>query len=220
MSLKENLFADYDAVQRGIVRPESDSRPQPTWLRLFVLGLRSPGFRVVVFYRLGHHFRSRGPRVVAGVFDRLIWMHGIDIHTRAEIGPGFLLPHPIGVAFSSGVRLGRHVIVLQGVTIGQAFGPPNAEGRTEPIIGDDVVIACGAKVLGPITVGNRVWIGANAVVIRDVPDDCVAVGVPARIIKQKGQRIPLAQQQGELSEVLRQLSDRIDTLQKRIDELT
>jgi serine O-acetyltransferase len=103
----------------------------------------------------------------------------------AEFGPGFVILHSMGIVINSQTRGGRNVILEHGVTIGSEKGQ-------SPILGDDVYIGAGAKIIGAVRIGSRVKIGANAVVTRDVPDDATVVGIPARIVRLNGQRVDAA----------------------------
>uniref|UniRef100_UPI0025DF9B91 serine O-acetyltransferase n=1 Tax=Thiocapsa sp. TaxID=2024551 RepID=UPI0025DF9B91 len=105
-------------------------------------------------------------------------MTGIDLPCEARVGRRFLIEHFGGIIISGDAVFGDDCVVRNGVTVGLR----HRGVRGAPVIGDRVDIGAGAKVLGPIRIGNDVAIGANAVVIRDVPDGCLAVGVPARII--------------------------------------
>jgi serine O-acetyltransferase len=100
----------------------------------------------------------------------------------AEFGPGFVILHSIGVVINSQVRGGRNVVIEHGVTIG-------AEKGQAPVLGDDIFIGAGAKVIGPVRIGSRVKIGANAVVVKDVPDGATVVGIPARVVRLNGKRV-------------------------------
>jgi len=172
MSLKDDIFADYQAFAR--------CKTKTNWPRVILMTVRSLGFRVVLLHRIGHWHRRRRRRLIAGVCDRLIWSCGADLNTGAEIGAGFRLPHPIGVVVGSGVKIGQRVRILQGATLGGEGGKAREDGQTQPSVGDDVIIGAGAALLGPIRVGNRVKIGANAVVVDDVPEGATVVGVPGR----------------------------------------
>lgn len=105
---------------------------------------------------------------------------GADIAWSARIGPGLVLWHPTGVVIGPRVVVGRDARVQQGITLGAARSRTGKDG--DPVLGDGVYVGAGARVLGPVRVGDRARIGANAVVLIDVPDDASAVGVPARII--------------------------------------
>jgi serine O-acetyltransferase len=106
---------------------------------------------------------------------------GADIAWSARIGPGLVLWHPTGVVIGSGVVIGRDARVQQGITLGAARSRSGEDG--DPELGDDVYVGAGARVLGPVRVGDRARIGANAVVLTDVPAGASAVGVPARIVR-------------------------------------
>ena len=103
----------------------------------------------------------------------------IEIHPGAQIGEGILIDHGSGVVIGETAIIGDRVTIYQGATIG-ATGNENTFKR-HPTIGSDVVIGSGAKILGPVTIGNNVKVGANSVVLEDVPDNCTAVGIPAQI---------------------------------------
>lgn len=105
---------------------------------------------------------------------------GADIAWSSRIGPGLVLWHPTGVVIGSGVVVGRDARLQQGVTLGAARTRTRQDGN--PVLGDEVCVGAGARVLGPVQIGDRARIGANAVVLKDVPAGASAVGVPARII--------------------------------------
>lgn len=105
----------------------------------------------------------------------------------ATFGPGLVILHSIGLVINTGVRAGANVIIENGVTIG-------AEKGRAPVLGDNVYVGSGARIIGGVTVGNNTRIGANAVVVRDVPADATAVGIPARIVRLGSQRISSADQ--------------------------
>jgi serine O-acetyltransferase len=170
----ENLREDYRRV--------ASRRHGP--LKRALLLLFNYGFIAVAVYRFGRF--ARGVRVpVLGFLLRVLYfvaktlveiLFGIWIDVSSNIGPGFYIGHFSGI-FIHG-DLGRNCSVGQGVTVG-AKGAGKSDGW--PSVGDNVYIGTGAKVIGRIRVGNNVVIGANAVVVKDVPDDSLAVGVPARV---------------------------------------
>lgn len=100
----------------------------------------------------------------------------------ADLGPGLVLVYGHGIVINSAVRAGKNLVVLHGVTLGEVRGE-------SPVLGDDVYIGAGAKVIGKVRIGSRVRIGANAVVTRDLPDGATAVGVPARVVRIDGERV-------------------------------
>lgn len=128
------------------------------------------GFQAVVLHRIAHWFRSRNVRVLGPLIARLnLFLTGVDISPGAVIGPGLYVSHGTGLVIGGAARLGARAFLLQGVTIG---APTPARVAQMPTLGDDVFVGAGACLIGDIRVGSRVFIGVNAVVARDVPDDC------------------------------------------------
>ncbi|MFQ5952381.1 MAG: serine O-acetyltransferase EpsC [Candidatus Omnitrophota bacterium] len=115
------------------------------------------------------------------------WITGIEIHPGAQIGKGFFIDHGMGVVIGETSIIGDNVTLFQGVTLG---GTGKERGKRHPTLKNNVVVGAGAKILGNITIGDNVMVGANAVVVRDVPDDSTIVGVPGRIARRRGQRLP------------------------------
>ena len=146
-----------------------------------------PSLVVIINYRIGRALRSMRPAILGKILCLIhlpFYMFcsvfvGIHIPRGARIGPGLRIWHFGCVILSPDSRIGTNCTLRQGVTIGNRKGLHDV-----PVIGDNVDIGAGAKILGAITIGNNVSIGANAVVLIDVPDNCVAVGVPARIVKR------------------------------------
>jgi serine O-acetyltransferase len=141
-----------------------------------------PGLHAIWGHRLSHwlwihHLRFLG-RWVSHVVR---WLTGIEIHPGAVIGPGFFIDHGMGVVIGETSEIGRDVTLYHGVTLG---GVSTEKGKRHPTIGDRVVIGAGAKVLGAITIGDGTRIGANAVVVKSVPANSVAVGVPAHAVRK------------------------------------
>jgi serine O-acetyltransferase len=108
---------------------------------------------------------------------------GIEIHPGAVIGPGFFIYHGMGVVIGETTEIGSNVTLYHGVTLG---GTSWNKGKRHPTLEDDVVVGAGAKVLGPIRIGARTRVGANAVVVKSVPPDSVVVGIPGRVTHRKG----------------------------------
>jgi len=143
----------------------------------------SPRFLPVVLCRLAHALCSRGWMLPARFVSALnVVFFGIEIAMRCEIGPGLCFPHTVGTVIGA-LRIGRDAVIYHGVTVGAKEMDVGYDSEARPIIGDNVVIGSGAKVLGGITVGNNVIIGANAVVVQSVPDNVVVGGVPAHILR-------------------------------------
>jgi len=107
---------------------------------------------------------------------------GIEIHPGAKIGPGFFIDHGMGVVIGETAEIGANATLYHGVTLG---GTSWNKGKRHPTLEDDVVVGAGAKILGPITIGARTRVGANAVVVKSVPPDSVVVGIPGRVTHRK-----------------------------------
>jgi len=145
-----------------------------------------PQHRAVSLYRFS---RWCAKRRLKGL-GRIAWnvnvsLNGIEISPDAELGPGLVLQHTLGTVVGKGVKAGRNLTLYQNVTLG-AKGDPRDRGNY-PVIGDNVTVFPGAVVVGPIRIGNDVQIGANSVVIHDVPDGAVVAGAPARIVKHRAE---------------------------------
>jgi serine O-acetyltransferase len=143
--------------------------------------LLADGTSANIFYRKAQFFQKIGLGIIGWLlldFNKLT--NGCVIGRNADFGPGFVLMHPVGVVINGGVKGGKNIVIESGVVIGAAH---NGLPLELPVLGDNVFIGAGAKVLGGIRVGNNVKIGANAVVVHDVPDGATVVGIPAKVIK-------------------------------------
>ena len=135
-----------------------------------------PGLHAIWAYRLHHSLWLRGHKLVARLLSQATRaITGIEIHPGATIGRRFFIDHGMGVVIGETAEVGDDVMIYHDVTLG---GRSLHRTKRHPTVGDGVVIGAGARVLGPVTVGKGAQIGANAVVVRDVPDGAVVVGVP------------------------------------------
>ena len=146
-----------------------------------------PSFKAVRSYRRAHWFYEHGHFFIA----RWISQHcrnttGIEIHPGAKIGKGLFIDHGMGVVIGETTEIGDNCLLYQGVTLG---GTGKDKGKRHPTLGNNVIVGSGAKVLGPFYVGDNAKIAAGAVVLEEVPPDCTAVGVPARVVRRNGQRV-------------------------------
>ena len=145
-----------------------------------------PGVHALLAHRAAHALHNAGvpllPRVIAYVSRSIT---GIEIHPAAKIGAGFFIDHGMGVVIGETAELGDDVTLYQGVTLG---GTGFATGKRHPTVQDNVTIGSGAKLLGPITVGHGSKIGANSVVIHDVPPNSTVVGNPGHPVRVEGRR--------------------------------
>jgi serine O-acetyltransferase len=145
-----------------------------------------PGVQALLAHRVAHALYDAGvpvlPRMVAAVARSLT---GIEIHPAAAIGDGFFIDHGMGVVIGETAEIGNDVTLYQGVTLG---GTGFATGKRHPTVQDNVTVGSGAKMLGPITVGHGAKIGANSVVIHDVPPNSTVVGNPGHPVRVEGRR--------------------------------
>ncbi len=143
-----------------------------------------PSTTALFMYRLAKKCYDSNYRVLAKFLKkRLVIKYGLHVSLKAEIGIGLQFRHVNGVVIGEGVKIGKNCTIYQQVTFGgQNLG--DAQLGNYPVVGDDVTIFAGAKILGNVSVGNNVIIGANSVVINDVDENCIYAGIPARFIKK------------------------------------
>jgi len=171
-----------------------------------------PGFHAILLHRLAHRVHSAGFVLLARIFAQVNRaLTGIEIHPAARIGRRFFIDHGMGVVIGETTIIGDDVLLYQGVTLG---GTGKEKGKRHPTIGNNVVIGTGAKILGNIRIGNHTKVGAGSVVIRSVPDNSTVVGVPARVVRSRGDADNL--EHGNLPDPEGQL---IDELSRRIEQL-
>lgn len=146
------------------------------------------GFHALLAYRISHRLKSMGiPFLPRAISQLARWLTGVEIHPSAKIGTGFFIDHGMGVVVGETAEIGDYVTLFQGVTLG---GTGKERGKRHPTLGNHVVVGAGAKILGGITIGDNVKIGANSVVLKNVPPNSTVIGVPARVIKTQGERVP------------------------------
>src|SRR5712692_2112370 len=173
------------------------------------------GFHAMLAYRIAHRFHTWGVPIIPRVISQLArWLTGIEIHPAAKIGRGFFIDHGMGVVIGETTEIGDHVTLFQGVTVG---GTGKERGKRHPTLGNHVVVGAGAKILGGITIGDNVKIGANSVVLKNVAANSTVIGVPARVIKTQGERLPDATM--DHSNLPDPISDRIMALEQELIEL-
>ncbi|MDT8718514.1 serine O-acetyltransferase [Clostridium sp. 19966] len=146
-----------------------------------------PSMYALNFYRISHAFYKIKLFFIARLISQIArFLTGIEIHPGAKIGRGLFIDHGMGVVIGETAEIGNNVTIYHGVTLG---GTGKEKGKRHPTVGNNVFIGAGAKILGPVLIGDNVKIGANSVVLTDVPAQSTAVGVPARIIAKKPKTI-------------------------------
>src|SRR5438270_6846422 len=200
---------DRDPAARGVAPAEILA----TW----------PGIHALLAYRVAHAlYTARVP-----LLPRLISMlsravTGIEIHPAARVGEGLFIDHGVGVVIGETAQIGEDVTLYQGVTLG---GTGFATGKRHPTVQDNVTIGSGAKLLGPITIGHGAKIGANSVVITDVPPNCTVVGNPGHPVRVDGRRVEGPDADwihlpDPIAEAIQGLASRIGALERMVSELT
>lgn len=180
-----------------------------------------PGVRAVFWHRVAHFFYLHNMKFFARWISQTtrFWT-GIEIHPGARIGKGLFIDHGMGVVIGETAIIGDNCTIYQGVTLG---GTGTEKGKRHPTLGNNVMVGCGAKILGPFTVGDNSKIAAGAVVLSEVPANSTCVGVPARIVKLEGVRVEYDLDQvtvpDPISSQLCTLSVHIAKLEKQIEEL-
>jgi serine O-acetyltransferase len=184
-----------------------------------------PGWHALWFYRVSHWLwchRLRWPGRLLSHIARTLT--GVEIHPGAVIGPGAFIDHGMGVVIGETAEIGPNVTLYHGVTLG---GTSWKKGKRHPTLEEDVVVGAGAKILGPIRIGARTRVGANAVVVKDVPPDSVVVGIPGRVTHRRGERLVDSPGQGHLVDLehgalpdvtaraLKALAERLASLEAR-----
>ena len=180
------------------------------------------GVHAVIMHRVAHWLYVKDHKVLARTVSQLSrFITGIEIHPGAKIGKGLLIDHGSGVVIGETAEIGDYCLIYQGCTLG---GTGKEHGKRHPTLGNNVMVGSGAKILGPFKVGDGAKIAANAVVLEEVPPNCTAVGVPARIVRRNGKKTgcedldqihipdPVAQE-------LCAYRVRLDRLEKQVEEL-
>jgi len=178
------------------------------------------GLHALWAHRVAHWFYKRRWYTIARVISQISrFMTGIEIHPGAVIGRRFFIDHGMGVVIGETCEIGDDVVLYQGVTLG---GTGKEKGKRHPTIGNNVVIASGAKVLGSFTVGDNSRIGANAVVLNEVPANSTVVGIKARIVKRDGVRVDKldhANIPDPIIDMFRQLQQQVEELKKEVEAM-
>tara|TARA_B100001121_G_C18410607_1_gene489943 strand:+ start:108 stop:683 length:576 start_codon:yes stop_codon:yes gene_type:complete len=150
--------------------------------------LTYPGVKAVFFHQISNFFYKAGFDLIARIISQSVrFFTGIEIHPGAKIGKNLFIDHGMGVVIGETSEIGNNVTIYHAVTLGGSSPSIDSERQRDekrhPTIGDDVVIGSGAQIIGPVNIGNNARIAANAVVVKDVPDNTTMVGIPAKAVK-------------------------------------
>tara|TARA_E500000075_G_scaffold116754_1_gene114391 strand:- start:873 stop:1448 length:576 start_codon:yes stop_codon:yes gene_type:complete len=167
---------------------ESIKSRDPAAKSVLSIVLTYPGVKAVFFHKFAHLFYVAGFDLIARIISQTIrFFTGIEIHPGAKIGKNLFIDHGMGVVIGETSEIGNNVTIYHTVTLGGSSPSIDSERqrheKRHPTIGNDVVIGSGAQVIGPVIVGNGARIAANAVVVKDVPENATMVGIPAKAVK-------------------------------------
>ena len=184
-----------------------------SWLEILLL---YPGIKAVHSHRLAHWCYRHDLKFLArAISQRSRRRTGIEIHPGATIGRRLVIDHGMGIVIGETAEIGDDCLIYHGVTLG---GTGKDVGKRHPTIGNNVLIGTGAKVLGPIKVGDNSRIAANSVVLREIPEDSTAVGIPARVVRIAGQKVNFAGEVDQVS-VADPVSAELAALRSEVEEL-
>ena len=177
------------------------------------------GFHAICMYRFEHFLYLHNYKMCARAVSQFArFLTGIEIHPAAKIGKGVFIDHGAGVVIGETAEVGDDCTIYQGVTLG---GTGKDKGKRHPTLKNGVMVAAGAKILGPFTVGKHAKIGAGSVVLKEVPDNATVVGVPGRVVRIKGERVDDLDQNlpDPVKDEITRLGSEIEKLTARIAEL-
>ena len=183
-------------------------------LEIFLL---YPGVHALINHRIAHFFYQHKLLFLARLVSQ--WSRhwtGIEIHPGATIGRRFVIDHGMGIVIGETAEIGDDVLLYHGVTLG---GTGKDQGKRHPTIGNNVLIGCGAKVLGPFKVGDGARIAANSVVLSEVPDNATAVGIPAQIVRIGKEKVHYADEVDQIHDIINPVVHTVDELQARLAAL-
>ena len=167
---------------------ESIKKRDPAAKSILSVILTYPGVKAVFFHRISNFFYKAGFDLIARIISQIVrFFTGIEIHPGAKLGKNLFIDHGMGVVIGETSEVGDNVTIYHAVTLGGSSPSIDSEKqrheKRHPTIGHDVVIGSGAQIIGPVKVGNNSRIAANAVVVKDVPENATMVGIPAKAVK-------------------------------------
>ena len=223
-----NIHIDLDDLKKGLknVKDEvtNDIRVirerDPAATSDLEVALLYSGFHAVLAYRVSHKLYEKKKFFAARLISQgARFLTGIEIHPGAKIGKGLFIDHGRGVVIGETTEIGDNCTLYQGVTLG---GTGKHVGKRHPTLGNNVMVGTGAKVLGPFKVGDNTKIAANAVVLEEIPENCTAVGIPARVVRRNNQKVECDLDQVHIPDPVAQeickLNLRIEALEKKLEK--
>lgn len=212
----------------GILKKDLDTvmKNDPAARSRLEVMLTYSGFHAVIMYRFAHFLHLHNYRLCARCVSQLArFLTGVEIHPAAELGAGVFIDHGMGVVIGETTVIGDNCTLYQGVTLG---GTGKDKGKRHPTLEEGVMVAAGAKILGPFTVGRHAKIGAGSVVLKEVPPSSTVVGIPGRVVRIKGERVddldqnlpdPVKDELARLAAENERLCERVEELEQSIGTL-
>ena len=228
--IKKKILKAKKSVERTVSDIKSDIKAtrdrDPAARSDLEVALLYSGVHALMAYRVSHRLYEKKKYLPARAISQIArFVTGVEIHPGAKIGKGLMIDHGMGVVIGETAEIGDNCTLYQGVTLG---GTGKDVGKRHPTLGNNVMVGAGAKVLGPFKIGDNTKIAANAVVLEEIPDNCTAVGIPAKIVKREGVRIddldqihipdPVAQEITRLEARLEELGEQLDALKREKKE--
>ncbi len=216
--LKKDLFLKAAKYSDSVLQRDPAARSK---IEIF---LCYPGLHAILLYRVSHSLWERKLNKTARVISAFSrFLTGVDIHPAARIGQNLFIDHATGVVIGETAEIGDDVTLYHGVTLG---GTSSSEGKRHPTLGNRVIVGAGAKILGPLLIGDDARIGSNAVVLKDVPEGATAVGVPAQIVRCRKKKVEkcfeayAAEQSDPTMKAIEDLKRQVLSLEKQVKTLS
>ena len=172
------------------------------------------GLHATILYWLSHWCYGHKLIFIARFVSQFAkWLTGVEIHPAATIGRRLVIDHGTGIVIGATTEIGDDCLIYQGVTLG---GTGVMQGKRHPTLGNNVMVGSGAKVLGPIKIGDNARVAANSVVLREVPDNSTVVGVPGRVVRINGEKTDHIHTPDPVALELQSLRERIEELEKQL----
>ena len=175
-----------------------------------------PGVHAIIYHRMANWLYRHNLRFLARAVSQ--WSRcwtGVEIHPGATIGHRLVIDHGMGIVIGETAEIGDDCLIYQGVTLG---GTGVMQGKRHPTLGNNVMVGSGAKVLGPIKIGDNARVAANSVVLREVPENSTVVGIPGRVVRINGEKTDHIHTPDPIAAELSALRERIEQLEKLLEE--
>lgn len=206
MTIRQIMKIDLDKVMEK--DPAATSR--------YLVKRTYSGYRALCAYRRAHRLYEKGYKTLAFLISaKAKRQTGAEIHPAAKIGTGIFIDHGTGLVIGETAIVGNNCVLYQGVTLG---GTGKDTGQRHPILEDGVMVSSGAKILGPVRIGENSKIGAGSVVLKNVPKNSTVVGVPGRVVKQEGKRVEMDQSVPDpILECFERINKRLEKIEKELN---